>query len=428
MRVVHLSVGDLWGGAARAAFRLHTGLARCGWDSQMLVTNRQSIDPNVHQFDLRTSLWKRVCRRLRRNYLTWNIQRHKSLFNPRKPYSDDRAEHGRDLLDQIPPCDVLNLHLVAGFVDHQLLFANLPRSLPVVYTLHDMYAFTGGCHYTDGCARYHERCGACPQLRSQRSGDFSRGVWKRKCAAFSHRSSRNLAFVANSVWMQQEARKSSLLDGFPVEVIHYGLDLEVFQPRNKALSREILGIGPSERVVVFCAVNLHEPRKGMKLMLEALELVSASQDLSLLTFGSGLFHTRLRHRHLGPIESEALMSLVYSAGDVFVMPSTQEAFGLTALESLACGTPVVAFGAGGIPDMIAPGQNGFLAPVGDTQSLAKGIRSILDDRMRQAQMSRQAREIVAARFSLEKQADAYANLYSRLIEEPTAGQVNGSYR
>src|ERR1700693_1012983 len=180
LRITHLNTFDCIGGAAKAAYRLHKGLLGLGHQSRMVVRDKASDDPTVTAFNPPLSGLIRLRRVLKRHYLA---KRRKAITSrpAGAPYlSDDRSEHAADVLRQIVPADILNLHWIAGLFDYSDLFAQLPAGVPVVRTLHDMNPFTGGCHFDGLCGKYRERCGACPQLGSSKLRDLSTEIWNRK--------------------------------------------------------------------------------------------------------------------------------------------------------------------------------------------------------------------------------------------------------
>jgi hypothetical protein len=186
MKVVHLSNFDDGDGASIAAYRLHKGLLRLGHDSTMLVAEKRTEDPTVQTFEPPRDLFSRLRRRLRRQRISRSLVRYRSSRpTGYELFSDDRTPHGGDLLTQLPAADVINIHVIRLFADYQTFFTVVPQRTPVVRTLHDMNFFTGGCHTDEGCGKYTERCGACPQLGSRKPKDLAHLIWQRKHAALS---------------------------------------------------------------------------------------------------------------------------------------------------------------------------------------------------------------------------------------------------
>ena len=418
MKIVHLSTYDINGGAARAAYRLHTGLRCIGHDSSMFVAHCESRDPSVITFQPPMDFPIRVRRRLRSIQISRNFARYRSSRPAGSElFSDDRTPHGTAPLRQLPSCDVINLHWINKFIDYQSFFTTVPRYTPVVLTLHDMNFFTGGCHYDHGCGGFRQRCGSCPQLGSHTEDDLSRQVWRRKHDVLGTIGEERLQVVANSHWLAHEAHNSSLLSKFPVTTIHFGLDTDTFAPRNRHFARDVLGVPQDAKVVLFVAHAVNARRKGFALLAQALNGLDDLPGLFLISLGHGksAIDARFPHLLLGQIDNDCFLSLIYSAADVFVIPSLQEAFGQTALESLACGTPVVGFAVGGIPDIVHHGISGLLVPPEDVDALRTAIVDLLQDPAKRAEMSINGRRIAEERHSLEAQARHYVDLYEKLV-------------
>jgi glycosyltransferase involved in cell wall biosynthesis len=419
MRIVHLSGSDLRGGAARAAYRLHEGLLRLGHDSRMLVWRRSSSDPEVLAYRPSGGWRGRFDRRRRQFRASVRMRPYRSSRPAAcEPFQGDDGAAGAELVGQIGPADVVNLHWISGFVDYADVVPRLPRSAVLVWTLHDMNVFTGGCPYDQGCGRFRDRCGRCPQLGSSRDDDLSRRVLERKQRVFQSVLP-GLQVVADSEWLAAEARRSSLLARADIQAIHYGLDLDVFAPRPRAVARSVFGLPDGRPVVLFVSDALGNPRKGFESLGEALLRVGRRQPVVLTTIGGGnpSFPLSVEHRHLGRINDDRLLALAYSAADVFVIPSLQEAFGQTALESIACGTPVAGYETGGIPEIVRPGSTGRLAPVGDSAALAEAIRDLLDERDLGGTWVSSCRSIAESEFGLLRQARDYETLYESRMQK-----------
>jgi len=300
--------------------------------------------------------------------------------NDRELFSDDRTRFKEDIRLQLPPADILNLHWIASFVDLQSFFEH--TSCPVVWTLHDMNAFTGGCHYDMGCERYKESCGRCPQLGSQAERDLSRSIWNRKRVAYEKAIRRGrLHIVAPSNWLAEEVEESSLLGEAPLQVIPYGVDATVFRPRMKQDTRERLGISKQRTIILFVAQSTTDCRKGFSFLVSALKDLDSDEKVTLLSIGQGStsLPLDLPYVNAGRIEEDEVLAKLYSVADLFIIPSRQDNLPNTVLESMACGTPVIGFDAGGIPDMVRPGETGWLAETGNVRSLRQAIESALEN-------------------------------------------------
>jgi glycosyltransferase involved in cell wall biosynthesis len=411
-------MNDISGGAARAAFRLHQSLRRIGHDSTMLVQHQASRDPSVVYFAPPLALPSRLRRITRRSFLRLN---HKLHYSSRPAgasfFSDDRSEHGADVLGQLPPIDILHLHWIAGFFDYRDFFEQLPASLPVVWTLHDMNPFTGGCHHARSCQKFLSGCGACPELGSVREKDLSSAIWSRKRLAYDHLKPGKFLFASPSRWLAGEARKSTLIGNFSINVIPNGVDTQSFTPRDRETSRDLLGVPPKAKVVLFVSAYLEDKYKGLPLLLEAIDRLRAIPDLFLLIIGQGQPLTGLSvpNKTLGFLGDEKLLSLVYSAADILALPSRADNFPNTALEALACGLPVVAFDVGGIPDMVRNDCTGTLVEPGNSRALAAAIGELLNDEGRRRQMSANCRRIAVEEYGMDVQARRYEDLYGSLL-------------
>lgn len=420
-KVVHVSTYDHAGGAARATYRLHAGLRQRGVDSTLFVRDAITTDASTVRFEPTNAFLGRVERRVRREYIQRRLGPSMHVASDRfEPFRIDRSEYGSDVVVQLPPHHILNLHWIADFVDYRAFFQSVPTTTPIVWTLHDMNAFTGGCHYDLGCGRYRSHCGECPQLRRSGPHDLSRNIWQRKKALFDGLPLNRLHLVAPSAWLADEVAHSPLLGRFPVSVIPYGLDLTVFMPRDRRSGRAVFGVPQDAMVVLFVADGLPLIRKGFEILIEALEQIkSRIPDICLVGVGhnSPTIGARLPHVSVGPIKSDRLLSHLYSAADVLVVPSVQDNFPNTVLEAMACGTPTVGFAVGGIPEMIQHDQTGFLVQPQQPSDLGAAVLQLLRNRELPA-IREQCRRTALQQFSLEQQATCYAELYRRLLSRP----------
>ena len=418
MKVLILSSSDLIGGAARAAYRLHQGLLAAGVNSQMLVQIKESGDGTV------VAPQSKVQRGIAAVKPALD-QIPFSLYRDRDPrvgiYSSQWLPNQViKKIEQIDP-DIINLHWVCGgFIPIETI-GKLKQ--PLVWTLHDMWAFTGGCHYSGECDRYQDSCGACPQLGSDRSWDLSRWIWQRKAKAWTNI---DLTVVTPSKWLAETAKSSFLFQNIPVEIIGNGINPQIYQPHPKKLARKILNLPIDKKIVLFGALNSTiDKRKGFSLLLAAIQSLRRleSPDLvELVIFGASAPSTPIdfgfKSNYVGKLHDDVSLSLLYAAADVFVAPSIQDNLPNTILEAMFCGTPSAAFNIGGIPDLIEHQQNGYLAKPFLPEDLAEGIHWILTDSKRQEELARNNRNKALSQFNLERQTQRYLrvfhDLYSKL--------------
>ena len=417
MRITHINSYDSVGGAARAAYRLHAGLLSLGQESMLLVQQKDTDDNTVLLFSPPLDVPTRFRRIIKRRFL---------LPYSRKPLtsrpagstfmSDGRSEHNGDVLRQVPSSDILNLHWVAGSFEYISFFRKVPPNLPIVWTLHDMNPFTGGCHFDGGCGKFNEHCGACPQMGSSKLDDFSAHVWKRKNEAFARVGANMMHIVAPSRWLAAEAKKSSLFGHLPVTVIPYGLETDRFQPRDRHFARQLFEIPSEAKVVLFVADGATQKRKGLDLLLEALQGLGDLPDLYVFAVGRNASSkvSGVRSKTINHVRDDLTLSLVYSAADVVVVPSLEDNLPQTALEALACGIPTIAFSVGGIPDIVREGKTGILAPTGDVGALCRAIAGLLQNPERRATMAQECRRVAVQEYDLDVQARRYVALYEEL--------------
>ena len=293
--------------------------------------------------------------------------------------------------------------------------------MPIVWTLHDMNPLTGGCHFDNGCGKHRTNCFECPQLQNSGPRDASARVFKNRERALSSLTNDDLVLVTPSKWLSAEAASNRLLNRFRRHVIPYGLDNKLFQPIPTQVARQALGLSEQTPTLAFVSDKIDNHRKGLDLLLSALPQINqCSKGLQLISAGRGSCPTLssdLRHVHIGMVTNERLMRLVYSAADVFVAPSRQDNLPNTVLESLACGTPVVGFPVGGIPDVVEDGSTGWLADKVDAVSLANTISralQVLGDAEVRLQISNTCVRRIAKQHSLELQATQYQDLYQSI--------------
>jgi glycosyltransferase involved in cell wall biosynthesis len=280
-----------------------------------------------------------------------------------------------------------------------------------------MNPFTGGCHYDGGCQAYISGCGSCPQLASTAKHDLAYAIFQRKHRALSRIPAGNIRVVSPSRWLAEEARKSILFRQLNISIIPYGLDVEAFQPRDKVAARMALGLASEAKVILFVAADVSSQRKGLDLLLSALNELDGYKDIQLLTVGGGrcVLPTEFSHCHVGEVNSDRILSAVYSAADVFVIPSRQDNLPLTALEALACGTPVVGFRVGGMPDIVRHRITGLLAEPEDVRDLRDAITTLLGDSNLRHELSVSCRQIATKEYGLELQSSRYIELYNAML-------------
>lgn len=416
-----------FGGAGTAALRLHDGLRLIGVNNSLYVHNIKRWRPGTVPLAFANTLlpptnqkmispgWDAFCAHNERGLAQYpNRPPHFEIFTD--TWSAIRVSQ----IPEIAEADIINFHWIAGTVD---VFKELDflRTKKIVWTLHDMNPFTGGCHYAAGCSKYEQSCGSCPQLGSQDPDDLSRHIWTRKKAAYRQL---DITIVALSQWLADCVKKSSLFSPFPVHVIPNGVPTDIFKPHPQAQIRESLHIPQDAFVVLFGADSLTNSRKGFAYLLQVLtQLASQAKNhaLCLATFGqngeAAVHHLGLPIFAFDYVENESELALIYSLADVTVLPSLEDNLPNIVLESLACGTPVVGFDVGGIPDMVTHLVNGYLAPVADAKGLVQGINWVMEQKQADSPIRIKCRETVLTRYNLLLQARSYQELYEEIMTQ-----------
>jgi len=427
--VVHLTT-SVAGGAGRAAARVHAALRAAGVGSTIYTANRGPLwQPHVVGFDPSQRVTDVFRRNRRRNRIVADIARYRATRTPGFDwFSDDRTDTAAGPLRRLPAADVIHLHWVTNFVDYDAMLPGLARRAPLVWTVHDLNPLTGGCHYDAGCNRFtlDPGCGACPQLGSADPLDLSRDIWSRKRTALADVPSERMHVVACSEWTARQVRASMLMNRFPLRVIPLSVDPTVFFPRDRAAARAVLGLPVDGAVVLFAADSVANRRKGFALLAAAVEGIGDDLgDVTLVSVGGDAAElpARLggaRYVPLGYVTDDRLLATAYSAADAFVIPSLQEAFGQTALEAAACGTPAVGFDGGALPEVIRDGRTGLIVPAGDVAGLRQAIvRLLVDDEERRG-MGDAAVAVAREHHAPAVLAERYVDVYRTATGEAAA--------
>lgn len=411
MRIVQLSTYDEYGGAAIAAMRLHCGLRAAGEDSRMLVRQRRSGHWSIVQPGGRLMrMWQRGQRRIDRLPLAFAGERSRGFSIGWAPDGVLRAA------DALSP-DLVHAHWIA---DGLMRLESLARiGVPLVWTMHDVWAFTGGCHYPGSCEKYKVQCGCCPLLDERNETDFSRQGWVRRSEIFARR---RITFIAPSRWIARVAGASTLLGQADIRVIANGIDTTCFAPQDRLRARTALGLPAEGFLLITAAAEWDKnPRKGFALLQSALRRIrSAEVKLEVVVFGGGNQRTTevegFRLHALGVIKGDAALARAYAAADIFVLPSLEDNLPNTALEAMAVGVPVIACAAGGIPDIVDHGQNGLLTPVGRADELADAISRMAGDAALRSSCGRGAREKAQREFNLVDAVAKHRALYQELLQ------------
>jgi glycosyltransferase involved in cell wall biosynthesis len=409
MRVLLVNAFDSAGGAARAAYRLHQALLTQGVDSQMLVQSKSSDDYTVLG---PSTKFQKASIKVRKFLDSVPLRRYKgrvqTYFSPGwLPFSAVV-----DRINALEP-DVVHLHWIG---EGMIRIEDLVKiKAPIVWSLHDNWGFTGGCHVMWQCTRYQQTCGTCPQLGGNRENDLSRSVFHRKQKTYAKLP--NMRIVALSNWMAECAKKSSLFKDHTVCCLPNPINTQTFAPFDKNQARALLQLPTDKKLIAFGAIRATDDiNKGYHELSEALRYVS--EDVELVVFGSGRPKQaqgfKQKSHYLGHIHDDVSLRVLYSAVDVVVVPSLQENLSNVIMESLACGTPVVGFDVGGNRDLIDHRVNGYVAKPSDIRDLSAGIGWILDCPEYQM-LCQNARVNVMHSFDTSVVAKKYIELYVDVV-------------
>ena len=416
MNLVILNSYDNVGGAAIATYRLHRGLLSIGVDSRLMVLHKGTNDPTVIAPEPQSRLKNRIA--------SFYARRDEGITRSCKAEGNRYFSPARCPDQLASRADAFNPDLVhlfwvnSGFLKIETL---KQFKKPVVWTLHDMWPFTGGCHYDDECGRFQQSCGKCPILGSESDHDLSRQIWERKRKSWRGAP---IVVVATSHWLAGMARSSSLFKDQRIEVIPNGIDTDKYKPLDKYVSREAYGLPHDKHLVLFSAFSATtDKRKGNHLLVPALSKMAQrgwGGRTELVVIGASAPKNPpdlgMKVHYMGNFHDEISQVLLYSAADVTVAPSMQENLSNTVMESLSCGTPVVSFNIGGMPDMIDHQASGYLANPFEPDDLAAGMIWVLDNKARHDKLSQHSRKTVVDRFDLRTVANRYLTLYQDILK------------
>lgn len=390
MRILHLATQDKSGGGGGfdAAYRLHCNMKSAGLDSCMVVLHKDSDDPDVVEVASQLSVFGKL-----RQY-AYAIQRRfmRRKFRASAYFNIDSqgAARARQLVEMFPfQPDVIIAHWVSGFVDAATLRdLNHITGVPILWYCMDMAPYTGGCHYSFGCAGYTRQCGNCPQLGvAQGSQDLSHRQWQSKWECLQET---NITVVTASSWSKNQLVLGSIFRNKRHEKILLGVDVETFCPKAQDIARKQLDLPIDRKIIFFGAQSLYEERKGIRYLIDALKLlhtmlednVTLRDQILVVTAGKTEHLAELdiafKHRHVGFLKGDVMLATGYQAADIFVNASIEDAGPMMVNESLLCGTPVVSFEMGVAIDLVHTDKTGYRARLRDERDMAAGLRRILE--------------------------------------------------
>ena len=425
------------GGAGTAARRLHERLVERGVTSRFNYwkdEQQQELDDSFHKMEFSVerpsalpilSAISRKRERHRRRHICEQYDKHVANRNPEFelfsiPWTLEKTRFPFRNLGS----DVVHLHWMAFFIDYPGFFQSIPDAIPIVWSFHDMNPLTGGCHYSSGCSRFTVGCGECPQLNQPTRKDASWYGFRAKQHALRKKK---IHVVTPNQWLTDLARHSPVFpDSTEFHVIRLGLDENLFRPLPRTDARRQLGLPEDMPLIAFGAEDIENPRKGFHHLLASLRKVMRQTSAECLVFGNGKLPQNRdglpRFHEFGFVDSPGKHNLIYSAADLFVLPSREDNQPQTGLESMACGTPVIGFRAGGIPEYVRHNQTGLTGTMGDENEMAAHILRLIEDQELRNRLAKNARRMIEEEFTAELQARKYIDLYSNITQEAIPGQ------
>lgn len=439
MEILQVNAQDLAGGAERIAAMLDAGLKKREIGVQLLVGKKWSAGSTARELpnDCGSKRWHAFWDRIqnaamRRNW--FGIPRIasalKDLAYPGSVLGRENFHfpQSRRLLSYCDPRpNIVHFHNLHGDYFDLRYMAQLSQQLPVVITLHDSWMLAGHCAHSLDCERWQTGCGSCPSLTIYPSirRDATHYNWRRKASIYA---ASRLHIVTPSEWLLNRVKKSMLWPAAEsVQTIPNGVDLEVFYPRCKLVSRLELGISRDAKVILFAANGIRaNPFKDFATLRSSLEILGETSTCKILALAVG---DQPHCETIGSVElrfvafeqDPAVMASYYNSCDVYVHAARVDTFPNSVLEAMACGVPVVGSNVGGIPEQVISLENGvnnatgILVPVGDPERISVAVLQLLGDDCLRQQLGANALEAAKKQFSLEQQINQYVSLYQRIL-------------
>ncbi len=405
MKILQINSHYNQGGAARIVAYIHRQLLTNDQESYVAYgRGKQPTDENIYQFNkvpeiYFSALFSRVA-----GINGWcNRRATKRLIA---------------FIEKVQP-NLIHLHALHGYyLNFPLFFEYINQhNIPCVWTFHDCHAFVGNCGYYFACEKWKEGCGKCPHIHNYPTSqffDFTGFMWKRKKELFT--VGKNKIIVSPSDWLTEQA-KQSYFGKYPCITIRNGIDTEkIFYPRDRKACREKYGYTQDEKLVLGIAVGYSDPRKGAKYIIQAAKELEGKAKVILIGWekkNDAMLMGTKNIITLPATESADMLAEYYSMADVFVLPSLAENYATTTLEAMACGTPVVGFDAGGIPEQLTE-RKGIVVKTGDgkafSQAILEAISAESDLKRGQA-----LADIIVAENSMERMTEQYMQIYQQLL-------------
>lgn len=409
MKVLIVSTNDRLGGAAIAAYRLLEALNKNDVEAIMLVLNKKTTNPNVIQVG--NNLMNKV------SFVAERLNIFiKNGFSKKNLFDISIANTGISIIDhpEFKQADIIHLHWInQGMLSIKEIGEILASGKKVVWTMHDMWPFTGICHHAGKCNHFEKNCGFCPYLKSPSQRDMSYSTYHQKLTAYSKGK---IHFVACSNWLKDLAIKSHLTTNHEVSSIANPINTTTYRPKDKTSFRKFMNLPIDKKIILFAAAKVSDKRKGIDYLIEASKILAKQENnymfLIVGSNGEEITSKLALPAKIAHYVAQEEMPNMYNVANVFVTPSLQENLPNTIMEAMSCGTPCIGFDIGGIPEMIDHKQNGYIAKYKDAQDLANGIRWILNE-ADTTQISDNARQKVETNYSESHIVKQYLAIYNQ---------------
>ena len=403
MRALHVTTTD-YGGAYRATQRINYAMKQNGIDSCVLVRSKFKNETDAIEV-FHSPVAKLISK----------IKNVGNLFFSKGEIISDLFGTNITNTESVKEADVIFLHWVNSFISYGVVKKLLKLNKPIIWVMHDMWVFTGGCHIDKYCGKYKEECGKCPIIRSSKDNDVSYYNLIKKKKIFKES---NIVFVGPSRWIVKSALESSILRNQKVTRIPNPIDTDIFRPLDKRIIRKKYNIPEDKKVIMFGALKaIENSNKGIQYLISAIENLNDSQYMAVV-FGNenknSSIEKFIKTKYVGIVNDDNMLAEIYNIADVFVAPSEQDNYANTVLEALSCGIPVTAFDIGGMPDMIENKQNGYLAEFRNSKDLLEGIRYCCDNT---DLLGNKARERILENNSYSLIGNQYVELCLNLLEK-----------
>ncbi|MFA6820359.1 MAG: glycosyltransferase family 4 protein [Bacteroidaceae bacterium] len=418
MRVLIVNTFEKTGGAAIAASRLKEALINNGIKAKMLVRLKETDSLSVVGLK---ETWMQKFNFVYERFLIWKTNH----FSREHLFDIDTAVRGTDItsLPEFKEADVIHLNWInQGFLSMRSLQKIIRSGKPIVWTMHDMWTFTGICHYARDCQQFINECNSCPLLRSGGAHDLSYRVFRQKEKVLH---GCNIVFVACSRWLSDQAEQSYLLRSLRVIDIPNPISTLLFKPRDKEKSRRLCRLPLDKKLILFSAFRITSPLKGLKYFQEACQLYSKAHaemegQIAIVAVGKDADTLIDKFPYpvysMGYVDDEHLMASIYDACNAFVIPSLQDNLPNTIVEAMASGVPCIATKVGGIPQMINHKENGYLAEPKEAEDIKRGMEWLFTECDYQ-KVCQSARSFAIREYSEQSVAMRYIEIYNDLLNK-----------